>query len=360
MNRRAQIIAVAVVILVAGLLWYLHRSPADDTAEVKPTARVTLVPLEVGPIEQNLESFGVIESAPGSEQVVPAPFDCLVRNVHVTVGAPVAAGDVLLEISPSPDSLLLLEAARNAQAVAKNALSAAQERFDLKLATSQDLSVAQQAESDAHAKLESLQARGLGRDGMIRATSAGVVARVDATRGSQLLMGAPLVTVATAQGLEARLAVESGDRTLVARNQPATLTSTERTESISAESQVRSVGASLDAATGSLDVRVPVPETAKLMLGEHVRALIRVALHPTALLVPRSAVLPDGDAQVLYTVKDHKAVRHELKLGIANGDRLEVLAEDLKVGDAVVASGNYELTDGMAVGVDTPGTEAPP
>jgi multidrug efflux pump subunit AcrA (membrane-fusion protein) len=156
------------------------------------------------------------------------------------------------------------------------------------------------------------------------------------------------------------LAVESGDRTLVARNQPATLTSTERTESISAESQVRSVGASLDAATGSLDVRVPVPETAKLMLGEHVRALIRVALHPTALLVPRSAVLPDGDAQVLYTVKDHKAVRHELKLGIANGDRLEVLAEDLKVGDAVVASGNYELTDGMAVGVDTPGTEAPP
>lgn len=360
MNRRVQIIAVAVVILVAGLLWYLHRSPADDTGEVKPTARVTVVPLEVGPIEQSLESFGVIESAPGSEQVVPAPFDCLVRNVHVTVGTPVVAGDVLLEISPSPDSQLLLEAARNALAVAKNALSAAQERFDLKLATSQELSVAQQAESDARAKLESLQARGLGRDGMIRATTAGVVARVDATRGSQLLMGAPMVSVAQAHGLEARVAVESGDRLLVARNQPATLTSTERSEAPGVESQVRSVGAAVDATTGSLDVRVPVPELATLLLGEHVRAWIRVGLHPAAQIVPRSAVLPDGGTQVIYTVKDQKAARHEVKLGIANGDRLEVVASGLKAGDAVVVSGNYELTDGMAVEVEKQGTESPP
>ena len=360
MNRRVPVIGVAVVILVGGLLWYLHGPAGDGEGEVKPTARVTLAPLQVGPIAQTLEAYGVIESAPGSEQVVPAPYDCLVRNVHVTAGTAVAAGDVLLEISPSPDSQLLLETAHSAQVVAEKTLSATQERFELKLATNQELIAAQQAEADARARLESLQARGLGRDGMIRAQSPGVIARVDATRGSQFLMGAPLVTVATAHGREARLGVESGDRLLLARNQPATLISTERSEPLSVESQVRSVGAALDAATGSLDVRVPVPGTASLMLGEHVRGLIQVALHPAAQIVPRSAVLPDGEVQVLYTVRDHKAVRHELKLGIANADRLEVLSADLKVGDAVVVSGNYELTDGMAVEVETPGTEAPP
>lgn len=360
MNRRVPVVAAVVVVVLSGLLWYLHRPTGDEEGEVKPTARVALAPLQVGPIAQTLEAYGVIESAPGSERVIPAPYDCLVRNVHVTPGAPVDAGDALLEISPSPDAQLLLETARSAQLVAQQALSATQERYDLKLATNQELIAAQQAEVDARARLESLQARGLGRDGMIRAQTSGVIARVDATRGSQFLMGAPLVTVATTQGREARLGVESGDRLLLAREQPVTLVSTERPEPLSVDSQVRSVGAALDAATGTLEVRVPVPGKAALMLGEHVRALIQVALHPTAQIVPRSAVLPDGNAQVLYTVKNHKAVRHELKLGIANADRLEVLAADLKNGDAVVVSGNYELTDGMAVEIETPGTEAPP
>ena len=348
MNRRVPVVAAVVVVVLSGLLWYLHRPTGDEEGEVKPTARVALAPLQVGPIAQTLEAYGVIESAPGSERVIPAPYDCLVRNVHVTPGAPVDAGDALLET------------ARSAQLVAQQALSATQERYDLKLATNQELIAAQQAEVDARARLESLQARGLGRDGMIRAQTSGVIARVDATRGSQFLMGAPLVTVATTQGREARLGVESGDRLLLAREQPVTLVSTERPEPLSVDSQVRSVGAALDAATGTLEVRVPVPGKAALMLGEHVRALIQVALHPTAQIVPRSAVLPDGNAQVLYTVKNHKAVRHELKLGIANADRLEVLAADLKNGDAVVVSGNYELTDGMAVEIETPGTEAPP
>jgi membrane fusion protein, multidrug efflux system len=359
MNRRFLAPAAVVVVLAGGLLWYLHRS-GEEESEAKPTARVTLVPLQVGPIAQPLEAYGVIESAPGADQLIPAPYDCLVRNVHVTVGTPVAAGDLLLEISASPDSQLLLETARSALLVADRTLSATQERFDLKLATNQELIVARQAEADGRARVGSLQARGLGGDGMIRAPSAGVVMRIDAARGSQFLMGAPLVTVATTQGREARLGVESGDRLLVARNQPATLTSTERSEPVSVDSQVRSVGAALDAATGSLEVRVPVPGTAALMLGEHVRAQIQIALHPTAQIVPRSAVLPDGDAQVLFTVKDHKAVRHEVRLGIANADRLEVLGAGLQAGDAVVVSGNYELTDGMAVVVETAGAEPPP
>ncbi len=360
MNRRVIAIAVAVVALVGGLLWYLHRTAGEDQSEAKPTARVTLVQLQAGPIAQTLQAYGVVESAPGTDQVIPAPFDCLIRDVHVTAGTQVAPGDVLLEISPSPDSQLLLDMARSALVVAEKTLSATQERFDLKLATNQELIVARQAEADARARVDSLQHRGLGRDGLIRAQTAGVISRIEATRGSQLLLGAPMVTVATAQGREARLGVEGGDRMLVLRNQPVTLTSSERLDPVAVDSRVRSVGAALDAASGSLDVRVPVPATAALMLGEHVRASIQVALHPAALIVPRNAVLPDGETQVLFTVKDHKAVRHEVRLGIANADRLEVVADGLKAGDAVVVSGNYELTDGMAVEVETPGADPPP
>ena len=359
MNRRVLAIAVAVLAAGGALWWYLHGSGPEEP-EAKPSARVTLVPLQVGAIAQTLEAFGVIESAPGADQAIPAPYDCVVRDVQVTVGSSVAAGDVLLEIAPSPDALLLLDTARSALVVADKNLSAAQERYDLKLATNVDLAVASQAEADAKAKVDSLQARGLGHDGKIRALTAGVISRIEATRGSLVLMGAPLVTVATAQGREARLGIEGGDRALVTQNQPATLTSSERTVPVTVDSHVRSVGAALDAATGSLEARVPVPATAPLLLGEHVRATIQIGLHTSTLIVPRNAVLPDGEAQVLYTVSGDKAVRHEVTLGIASADRLEVQGAGLKAGDAVVVTGNYELSDGMAVQIEKPGAEPPP
>jgi hypothetical protein len=70
----------------------------------------------------------------------------------------------------------------------------------------------------------------------------------------------------------------------------------------------------------------------------------------SALVVPRSAVLPDEDnKQVLFTVKDGKAVRHEVDVGITAGDLVEVTASGLNAGDAVVTLGNYELTDGMSI-----------
>jgi multidrug efflux pump subunit AcrA (membrane-fusion protein) len=69
----------------------------------------------------------------------------------------------------------------------------------------------------------------------------------------------------------------------------------------------------------------------------------------SALAAPRSAVLPDGDKQVLFTVKDSKAARHEVTVGIAGDDAVEVIAKDLHAGDQAVTVGNYELEDGMAV-----------
>ena len=69
----------------------------------------------------------------------------------------------------------------------------------------------------------------------------------------------------------------------------------------------------------------------------------------TALVAPRTAVLPDDDKQVLFTVKDGKAVRHEVKVGISTDDLVEVSADDLHEGDQVVVLGNYELENGMAI-----------
>jgi multidrug efflux pump subunit AcrA (membrane-fusion protein) len=78
------------------------------------------------------------------------------------------------------------------------------------------------------------------------------------------------------------------------------------------------------------------------------------------LIVPRGAVLPDeGGSFTLFTVAGDHAAKHTVKLGLENDREAQVIADDLKPGDAVVVSGNYALTDGMQVEVE-PAESSPP
>jgi RND family efflux transporter MFP subunit len=223
-----------------------------------------------------------------------------------------------------------------------------QERYDLKLAISSDLFAARQAEQDARQKVASLEYRGASGDGRIVAPVAGVVAKLEVSAGSGVTAGAALVTVTADEDLEAMLSVELSDVKRIAAGQSVALFSSQRAGMKSVDSTVRIVGASLDAATGTVEVRVPVLSGASLLLGEHVRAIIELD-HKNTLAVPRSAVLPEGDKSILYTVKDGHAVRHEVTPGVSTGGLIEVSGENLREGDSIVVLGNYELEDGMAV-----------
>jgi RND family efflux transporter MFP subunit len=339
------------VLVGVALGWYLlkHRAAAAEEESAKPAAKIETAALADQPIAQTIEVFGTVTAAPSGDRVTALPYDGVVRIIHVGVGSRVAAGDVLLEVDPSPDAKLLADSAHSVLALATKALAATQERYDLKLATSPELLAAQQTAEDARLKADSLTARGLGGDGRITATEAGVVSKLDLFAGALAPAGTALVTVSTGNQLEARLGVEAADVGTVAAGQPVTLESSNRPETEKVAATVRTVGAALDPLTGAAEVRAPLPAGAPLLLGEHVRAQIEVQKKDHALVVPRSAVLPDDDKHILFTVKDGKAVRHEVKLGLATDELLEISGEGLQAGDLVVTLGNYELEDGMAV-----------
>jgi len=351
-------IVLPLVLMVAGWYCYKHFAASGSEGEAVPAAKVETTPLQRQAIAETLNVFGVIGSAPSAEATTSAPYDCVIRKINVGVGAPVAAGDVLMEIDPSPDAKLQFDSARSLQAMADKALAATQERYDLKLATNQDLLTAQQASDDARFKLASFTARGLGGgDGKVTASAAGVVSKLDLQAGSFAAAGTLLVAVAAGDHLEARLGVEVADIGRVSPGQAVVLVSANRPDAAPVQSVVRVAGGAIDAATGAAEVRAPLPAGAPLYVGEHVSATIEVKKETSAFVVPRSAVLPAGDRFALFTVKNGKAVRHEVKVGITSGDLVEVIADDLAVGDAVVTLGNYELDDGMAI--QAPGENKP-
>ena len=110
--------------------------------------------------------------------------------------------------------------------------------------------------------------------------------------------------------------------------------------------QIRLISRSVDQTTGLVDVFVPLPATGGILLGDYLKAQIDVASKKT-LVVPRKALLPEGDHQIIFTIKEGHAVRHMVKTGLESGDAIEVICADLHPGDDVVVQGNYELADGM-------------
>ena len=70
------------------------------------------------------------------------------------------------------------------------------------------------------------------------------------------------------------------------------------------------------------------------------------------LIVPHSAVLPEGRGHSLFTIKDNRAVKHLVQVGLRNDKEVEIKGAGLQAGESVVVLGNYELKNGMAVKVE--------
>jgi membrane fusion protein (multidrug efflux system) len=99
--------------------------------------------------------------------------------------------------------------------------------------------------------------------------------------------------------------------------------------------------------TQLVDVVVRI-SSGDLLPGMRVKGEITLATR-TGWAVPRSAVLRDGNGDYLYQVRD--GVAHRVAITVeSDGDRLlGISGSGLDPSLKVVAQGNYELHDGMAV-----------
>jgi RND family efflux transporter MFP subunit len=342
--------AVVILIALVACAWWLHKPSASAEADdVKPVAQVQVSTLSKEPIVRTLTAYGSVESSAGGAYTVAVAYDCLVRAVASTKGARVAAGELLFTVDPTPDARLQMDSARSVAALTERSLASVRQRFDLRLATDDDLRTAEHADQDARLKKESLERRGLGNSGgRLTAPVAGIVVKLDAQPGVMIPASTPIAVIAVSDRLEARIGIEPSDAAAVKPGQRVLLNAVNRPGAQTMESVVGSVGAVADAATGSLEVRVPLPERNRWLPGERVQADIEVE-RKVAWVVPRSAVMPEGEQELMYTIKNGKAQKHTVHIGIFSGGKVEVSGSDLQAGDSVVVQGNYELSDGMAV-----------
>jgi membrane fusion protein (multidrug efflux system) len=348
------------VVLAVILYWWLScenshnlikRGPRDPKSN-EPIAQVETVPIRGGTITETVTVYGATIPAPGALQTISVAFESRVRDVLVTDGQAVEEGEALLEIEPSPDTYLQLEQARNSYESAEKSLEHFQRLLDLKLATNDQLTKAKESFRQAQLNLQSMRERGINGPRKLKANVAGLIKRVNVQEGSIVPVGSTLVEIVVQNRLEVLLGVEPEDLEKLKPAQEVSISLANVPGSAGVSGKIRKISNSVNPDTRLVDVFVALPETLpsypKFLLGEFIVGKINIA-SSTGLMVPREAVLPEGDHYQMFTVKNHRAVKHSVQIGLENDKEVEVMGPDIKPGEPVVTLGNYELKNDMAV-----------
>lgn len=90
----------------------------------------------------------------------------------------------------------------------------------------------------------------------------------------------------------------------------------------------------------------------RLKPGYFARVRLLVAEHKDVLVIPEDCILKSGTENYVFVVNGEIARRREVKLGLSEGDRVEVL-EGLKEGETIVTVGQQMLKDGAEVKIVT-------
>ncbi len=379
MTRSRVIIVAAVLLVVAGVVWWLvSRNVAAPETDARPNVPVATA--HEATLERTLHLTGRVGPVAGTQSKLAFSVPGTLRSIDVHLGEHVAAGESLAELDATSYAYAAEAARADAAAAAGNAALSSVDRTSVKLrvdtaelrrqrrlyaagivaardvaaaeavvaADRADTATAHDARAAANAQSVSAAARAGGSAydlsrTTLRATSDGVVSAIYVQSGENVDASTPVVALAPSDTHAASLDAAVGDIAAIA---PGDLVRAKAGD-VAWEGRVSGVAGAVDQATGLAVVSVSgVP--GDLAAGSPVRADV-VSGHTQGLAIPLSAVVEDpqtGRKLVFVQAKDAAGnqtfTSREVRLGLQSGDLVLVLS-GLKAGERVAAQGAIEL-----------------
>ncbi len=179
----------------------------------------------------------------------------------------------------------------------------------------------------------------------------GVIADRPLYPGEMAAAGMPLLTVMDISQVIAKAHIPQPEAAALKVGDKATLTAPGEEEPF--EGKVTIISPALDPNSTTVEVWVQAKNTKeKLKPGTSVQVSMTAQTVPDALAIPAIALLTgdDGATTVMLVDKDDKAHQTPVKVGIRQGDQVQIV-DGLKAGDRVVASGSYGLPDNTKIKV---------
>jgi len=354
MGEKGTGVGLVVVAAAAFGVWQLYRTEkvaaSDEGAvDVLPEVVVQTAMVVQTNLQASVLAYGSVEPDPGSNGAWPArarvtaPAAGLVVEARCVEGGLVSRGDVLFRMDGRLAELAVTKA-RQAVAFAERGV-ARQKKLEQIDGTSEKQMLEAQQQLDA-ARQDLAVAQTQSALLSVTAPIAGTVMQVTARSGETVDSGRDLAEVVDLKRLVLVAILPSREAGLVKAGMRADIDTgaTDVSPAPSGRSTVTYIEPRVDPQTDAVRLRIDVPETAGLRLGQFARVHIAYAERHDCLAVPEESLERTDDGQsVLKVVEGHEAVRKPVRTGVRNGGWVEVQGDGITKGAPIVTGGGYGL-----------------
>ncbi|MDB5107657.1 MAG: family efflux pump component [Candidatus Binatus sp.] len=321
--RRSIAMALFFALLIAGCGGDKSAEKGADEKPPNPVLLVTAFKAEVHPMANELRLLG--RTVATHHVIIRAPAAGRVIGLKLISGDVVHKGQVVAHVLNRE-----IEAAEAGLAVAR--------RIDPKSAAALADSVARYNDSAGIP---------------VVAPESGVVSQPPVTSGQMVADLDPLVDLVDPQSLYIDASIPLSQLSSIKPGMLATVTTGFRS-GLDMKARVAAMMPSFDTNTATSSVRLDFVSKDRISeSGAPVEVLVEIASVPDAIVIPIAALFQDVglDRYHVFVVgPDHRAHRTNVTIGIRDRERAQVLF-GVKVGDLVVTSGGYALSDGLNVQV---------
>jgi membrane fusion protein (multidrug efflux system) len=300
------------------------KAPTEVAVQVGKVTRVTL--------RARVDAYGIVEGEPagGGKAAgaarLSAPAAGIVMDVPGKEGERVAAGAVIVRLDD--------RAALSQLRLAEQQMARQNKLKETGGTSDKAVQEAAQQLAAAQAQLAFVQ---------LSSPIAGVVARIHVQPGQTVDANTVVAEVIDPARLVATVNVPAAEAASLKAGQPAELLA-ERSATVAAKGKVLYISPQVDAKTATVLVRVAVPPDAGLRAGQFVHVRIITEERAGKLAVPREAIYTDHDGQsTLSIVEGDVAKQKPVKVGLRDGNLVEVEGEGIAEGVTVVTLGSYAL-----------------
>ncbi|MBI1189610.1 MAG: efflux RND transporter periplasmic adaptor subunit [Tepidisphaera sp.] len=320
--------------------------PAEEEDEPEPAAMVRTAVARAGALPREIRALGVAAMPPTGTSVEAWPSDVLVMQVMVQPGQMIQADAPLLRVEPTGQARAQLASAELARQSAEKALAETQKKLEHGLATRGEVLAAQAGLDDATQKVEQLRSMQPPADGLLRAGAPGSVSGVLVQPGATALAGTPLVQITSGTPV-AMIGLEPAEASAMQIGQRFTLRGIDDRATHTWQAHLALLSPVVNPATRLVDATLEFDDGPPPRPGVALRATATLG-EVAGVVVPREALIPDGNEMVVYVIRDGAAVRRAVTTLFSGRDEV-VLAKGCEAGEHVVISGQDQLAQGDTV-----------
>ena len=323
-----------------------HGSAGDDAPAAVVQVKTAVATMQ--PFSDVISSIGSVNARAGHFAALSAPAPARVASVFVSLGERVGVGTALVAFEQAP----FIAQAQSAEA----ALTGAERNYERARRLADEGIVprkdADQAATElAQARAAATTARRQAQLAVLHAPIAGVVTKLSAPIGATVDVAQSLVEIADLSALDILFNVSPSDAARIAPGASVMLSAgeTAKGEPLGI-GRISDVGGAVDTATRSVSVRAQAPPGARpLRIGETIFGQITTGVHLRAIVVPVTALVPEGDEfKVFVVLAGNIARERKVTVGRRNETSAEITS-GLVAGERVVTEGAYGLEDSVKV-----------